>query len=178
MTKQEFINSFFSYAAEAEQVYKVPAVVSLAVSALETGWGSAAPGNAYHGIKATSGWSGKVVNFKTREVFDNKSVSINADFRAYDTPREAFMDFARMISSSKIADYQNAMKSATVEDFITNLSGSYATDPQWAAKVKSIATDINNNYLKKKELTAGGGGSFLWWLIGGAVLTAAIYYNK
>ena len=69
MKVAEFVNAYLEDAKRSAANTGVPALLSLAQSALESGWSSAKPGNAMFGIKATSGWTGKKQLLVTREVF-------------------------------------------------------------------------------------------------------------
>lgn len=118
----------------------------LAQAALETGWGQhvmpRSDGSSSHnlfGIKAGDDWFGGSVVRKTIEFVDGVAQKVNARFRAYDGLRETFDDYARFIqqsprysgvvaSGSDPADFGRALQSA-----------GYATDPQYAEKIRRIA---------------------------------------
>jgi hypothetical protein len=82
---EAFIRSAWPMAQRAEQETGVPAALSVAVAANETGYGSANSGgprwNSWHSIRGT-GTAGRTP----------------AGFRANNTPQESFNDFGRLIS--------------------------------------------------------------------------------
>lgn len=132
-TQEQFIKTVLPYAQAAESKYKVPALVAMARSALETGWGKNAPGNMYFGIKASKKWTGKKQLLTTTEFHDTPDVQypviINIEkvkikvngkekevykykvkdyFRAYDSPQGSFDDFGKFLNEN--ARYKNAFQ--------------------------------------------------------------------
>jgi flagellum-specific peptidoglycan hydrolase FlgJ len=69
--------------------------VIIAQAAVESNWGRSVLSsrhNNYFGIKAGKSWKGKTVNMKTGEVFDGKQVTINSNFRVYNSLAESIRD--------------------------------------------------------------------------------------
>ena len=115
---------FLKYAPDAIASMKskgIPASVTLAQAATESGWGVAAFGNNFFGIKTSKDWKGKNQLWTTTEVLHSATeaeylsktgkkfpgvISITKQpsglylwkvkdwFRLYDTPRESFEDHA------------------------------------------------------------------------------------
>ena len=74
--------------------------VIIAQAAIESNWGRSALSakyNNYFGIKAGKSWQGKTVNMKTGEVFDGKNVTINSNFRVYDSLADSIRDRNRLL---------------------------------------------------------------------------------
>lgn len=74
--------------------------VIIAQAAIESNWGRSslsAKYNNYFGIKASKSWKGKTVNMKTGEVFDGKQVTINSNFRVYDSLADSIRDRNRLL---------------------------------------------------------------------------------
>jgi flagellar protein FlgJ len=114
----------------------VPTEVILAQSALESNWGRSVKGNAYFGIKGKSP-SGNSTSFATHEVtLAGKRISETDEFRAYASYDEAASDYASLIQRK----YPTAMAcSDDPEKFADAIARQgYATDPQYAEKLKSI----------------------------------------
>lgn len=118
----------------------------LAQAALETGWGQhvmpRSDGSSSHnlfGIKAGSDWFGGSVVRKTIEFVDGVAQKVNARFRAYEGLKETFDDYARFIQESP--RYSGVVESGSdPADFGQALqSAGYATDPQYAEKIRRIA---------------------------------------
>lgn len=140
---QSFISTLSALAAaEAKKRSKwVLPSVCIAQAALETGWGTSSlmvKANAYFGIKATSSWTGKVYNSKTKECYDGVSYTdISACFRAYDTLADSVADYYDLITGA--SRYSAAVNNADAESTITAIrDGGYATDPDYVSKVMSI----------------------------------------
>jgi flagellar protein FlgJ len=132
-------------AAEAEQSTGVPAKFMLGQAALETGWGKrvihnrdGSSSNNLFGIKAGASWKGKVATAVTTEYVNGKPHTRVEKFRSYDSPAEAFKDYARMLSNNP--RYEKVL--AHGGDATTFAHGlqraGYATDPQYAAKLSRI----------------------------------------
>jgi len=145
-SRDEFISRMLPYAVEVEQQTGIPAQVMLAINLNEQGWQLPAPGNNYFGIKAGPGYSGPTTGgMSTWEVVNGQAVPATADFRAYDSPADSYADFARFLQENP--RYQYAME--VLKDhqnwkwFVQELNkAGYATDPEWANKIISIASEI------------------------------------
>jgi flagellar protein FlgJ len=132
-------------AEEAEQTTGVPAKFMLGQAALETGWGKrvirnsdGTSSNNLFGIKAGPGWKGKVATAVTTEYVNGRAHQKVEKFRAYDTPADAFKDYANMLA--KNPRYEKVLASGgDASAFAHGLQrAGYATDPQYAAKLSRI----------------------------------------
>jgi flagellar protein FlgJ len=118
----------------AAQKLGVPAVALLAQSALETGWGSAMPGNNLFGVKAVDGETGSTR--ATHEVVDGVATPQLASFRDYGSQAASVSDYVGQVQ----AGFTGAVGQTSVAGFAQALqSGGYATDPSYAAKIISIS---------------------------------------
>ena len=120
--------------------------VVIAQACLETGYGKSTlmmKANAVFGIKASSGWKGKVYNAKTKECYDGvKLTDVNACFRAYNSLEESIKDYFDLILN--LSRYKNAIKRNTPLECIRGIKdGGYATDPYYVTKVMSIVESYN-----------------------------------
>lgn len=124
--------------------------VRIAQSGLETGW-KVPSWNNLGGYKVGSGkpndfWKGAVVNKGTWEVYDGKRVDITAAFRAYDTIEDFYRDQDLLFAKSR---YDRVRAAQTPEEQAEMLYAcGYATDPQYASKIKNI---ISTYGLKKYD---------------------------
>lgn len=141
-SSQEFITMMLPYALEASRATGIDPRIIVAQSALETGYGRSAPGNNYFGIKSHGKSGGN--NLATTEVINGQPVKINDSFRAYDGPRESALGYADFINSNP---RYGGMKNAQGLDAQIAALGSsgYATDPNYAQKVASIAAKVPFN---------------------------------
>lgn len=148
-SKLDFIRSMLPHAERAAAQLGVDPQALIAQAALETGWGKSVPCNAkgersfnLFGIKAGSQWSGATVNVPTLEFEDGVAVRKVDAFRAYASPADSFMDYARLIANS--ARYENARGAGgDVAAFASALQdGGYATDPDYARKIVAVAREV------------------------------------
>ncbi|HOY65387.1 MAG TPA: glucosaminidase domain-containing protein [Candidatus Ozemobacteraceae bacterium] len=132
-------------AAASFRATGVPASVTLAQAALETGWGAATIGNAKNlfGIKGT-GPAGSIT-VSTQEYVNGRYITVNDSFRKYNTWQESFDDHAKLITQA--SRYANCMNNKNNPDqFARELQkAGYATDPEYANKLISIMR-ANNLY--------------------------------
>ena len=129
--KQQFVQTYYPYAKEAEERTGIPALFGLAQCALETGWGKTIKGNMLFGMKVGSGrnyggWQGDKQLIKTTEyssistkwfpvILSGFPVQLSSgkwkyrvldEFRAYVSPLHSFIDWAELLkSNSSISTY-------------------------------------------------------------------------
>lgn len=143
MTPRSFVDKLWPHAVDAAAELGVSPHVLLAQAALETGWGKhvlkAADGTASHNlfnIKAGSRWDGRTVAKEVTEYVNGKPFKSVETFRAYDTPAEAFADYASLLSTNP--RYTGALNQ-DAEGFISGLrQGGFATDPGYGDKLRRI----------------------------------------
>ena len=142
---RDFQEKLAGAAEQAEQATGVPAKFMLGQAALETGWGKRMIRNAdgtssnnLFGIKAGAEWKGKVATAVTTEYVNGKPHTRVEKFRAYDTPADAFKDYARLIGNNP--RYEKVLQhGGDASTFAHGLQrAGYATDPQYAAKLSRI----------------------------------------
>jgi len=148
-----FIKQHEEAAAQVSAETGIPAQFMLAQAAHETGWGRAAikmrdGGDSHNlfGIKAGANWKGKVAEVRTTEYVDGVARKVTAKFRAYDSPADAFRDYANLLSSNRrYASAVQAAQTAQVEApqhaarFAQQLQkAGYATDPAYADKLTRV----------------------------------------
>ena len=152
MATKDQVNAFIAkLAAIARKEYLtrdkwVLPSVCIAQAALETGWGTSGlmtKANAFFGIKAGSGWKGKVYSSKTNECYDGKTYTqITAAFRAYDSLEESVADYYNLICGS--SRYAGAVNNGNAESAITAIkNGGYATSPTYIKNVMNIINSYN-----------------------------------
>lgn len=139
---QAFLDMASPAARRVQAKWKVPASVLLAQAAQESGWGTRVKGNAYFGIKGSSGTSGGIA-FATREVVNGTSINITDTFRAYQTFEDAADGYGRFLNEN--ANYKAAFQYTNNPlRFVEEVAkGGYATDPQYASSVKQIITGFH-----------------------------------
>ncbi|MDE8345381.1 MAG: glucosaminidase domain-containing protein [Acidocella sp.] len=146
----EFARAVWPQMRAAAQRLGVPPVAVLAQSALETGWGVAAPGHNLFGIKAADGQTG--TNRATQEMQNGVMVQRSASFRDYADDSASISDYVGQIQ----AGFQNVLGQQSVAGFAQALQqAGYATDTNYAAKIITIANSPLMNQVMH-GLAAGG----------------------
>ena len=167
----DFFKRYYEYAATVERQYSVPALFTVAQSALETGWGKKAPANNMFGVKANKTWTGKVVLVETDEYLSAldapfpEIISIEFIpalnlykyrvkdwFRAYDSPYDSFMDRTQFLLRKR---YERAFLYKDPYNFareIASAGNATATNyyPMLAsiiAKLDAIKTALKNQMI-------------------------------
>jgi len=137
-SQQAFINQIAPGALAAQQRFGVPASVTIAQAIDESGWGTsqlAASDYNLFGIKG-SGPAGSIT-FPTREFENGQWVTIDAQFRVYHNVSESISDHAELLATSGY--YTRAMADRAVPDaFANDLTGVYATDPEYGANLIAL----------------------------------------
>ena len=115
--------------------------VCIAQAALETGWGTSpmmVRANAYFGIKAGTGWTGRVYSTKTQECYNGRDCTTITDlFRAYDTLAASVADYYDLITG--LDRYSGACNKTDARTCIQAIKdGGYATSPTYVTNVMSI----------------------------------------
>lgn len=143
---REFLADLHPFAKQVEKDLGVPSHVLLAQATLETGWGRKLPrhpdgSNSFNlfGIKADGRWSGQSVSKPTLEFTQGRMRHEHAQFRAYASPHESFQDYTSFMKSSP--RYANALSVASDPAAYLHAlqSAGYATDPNYAQKILSLA---------------------------------------
>jgi peptidoglycan hydrolase FlgJ len=142
--QHKFIEEMLPHATAAGRELGVDPRAIIAQAALETGWGTSQPadGNSashnYFGIKAGESWRGARVESSTSEFVAGVEHGERAQFRAYGSVAESVADYVRVLREPR---YAAALGTGSdVHAFADALQrGGYATDPQYASKLTSIA---------------------------------------
>jgi peptidoglycan hydrolase FlgJ len=148
-TRANFISELWPSAQEAGQQLGVDPRNLIAQAALETNWGTRVPrdasgrsSNNLFGMKASGQWNGAAVTAGTQEYRNGSAVSATAQFRAYDNRTQSFQDYVALLRNSP--RYSPALNTGSnVQAFANALQrGGYATDPDYANKITSIAAGL------------------------------------
>ncbi len=125
-------------ARAAQTKWRIPAAVSIAQWAIESGWGQHSPGNNCFGMKCRAGRGDAQQMLMTTEHSAARGYyKIAQRFRAFATIASAFDAHAELIATAPV--YGKAMAALPdVPTFINRMAAHYATDPLYAAKIKGI----------------------------------------
>lgn len=144
-TPEDFIEQHWPRAQKAAARLGVDPEVLVAQAALETGWGkgmsrsiSGRPSYNLFNIKADENWGGASVTVNTLEYRDGVPQREQAEFRAYASFEESFLDYARFIEGKP--RYAHARQvAADPRSYLAALQqAGYATDPLYADKIMGI----------------------------------------
>ncbi len=144
LSPAEFGRLFGPVARENMKRTGVPASVTLAQAALETGWGASTIGDAKNlfGIKGT-GPAGSI-SVPTKEFINGRMVTVRDNFRKYHSWQESIEDHGKLLLNSR---YSPALRYKNDPDRYAHAihDAGYATDPNYASKLISIMK-ANNFY--------------------------------
>lgn len=140
-SQKKFINTVGRLAQQDSHADRILPSVTIAQAILESGWGKSrltTCGNALFGIKAHSGWRGRVYSCKTQECYDGVNFTQEtACFRAYNSWAESIADHgaflcgaSRYRSVTGERDYRMACAALK--------AAGYATDPAYDAKLIAL----------------------------------------
>jgi len=153
LTEQEQTNltAAATAAVACETAFQFPAEITLAQWALESGWGCKMPpgSNNPFGIKAVG--DQPFVEAETTEFVEGKPETVMQKFRAFASLQEAFEDHALLITTGQ--PYKEAwdlfqmsisamvdlpVQQDLINHLIDGIAPIYATDPNYATKIKQI----------------------------------------
>ncbi|NKX42100.1 hypothetical protein HGG71_11580 [Rhodobacteraceae bacterium R_SAG2] len=139
----DFVNRMWPHALRVSQRTGIDPRLVVAQSALETGYGKHAPGNNYFGIKSHGKSGGNTL--ATNEVINGKTVRINDSFRGYGDMGQSAEGYADFLLRNP--RYKPVMAANGLDAQIAAMGASgYATDPQYASKLRSIASKIPGDF--------------------------------
>jgi flagellar protein FlgJ len=142
-----FVAEIWPHALEAAKATGIPARFMVAQAALETGWGAkqqknadGSPSHNLFNIKAGAGWTGDTAARTTVDEYDAASgqwTREDARFRSYPSYREAFADYARLMTANpRYAAIPGTRDAASFAQKLQNAG--YATDPAYAQKLTRV----------------------------------------
>jgi|OM-RGC.v1.023929158 flagellar rod assembly protein/muramidase FlgJ len=136
----EFIMRLTSAAVASAKATGVPASITLAQAALESGWGESAlakTGNNLFGIKADSLWRGQTLTMNTKEFIKGHWVVVPALWRKYPSWQSSIDDHAAFLKQTP--RYKACFLCTTSPAFARALAqAGYATDPDYANKLIAL----------------------------------------
>ena len=140
-------SDFDAFVKAAATELNVPPALMWGKIRNEVGWKNSTVGDFNFGnIKAGSSWKGPV---KEKEVWENiggKDVMRKEAFRSYASIQEAGADYVKMMRNS-FPRVEGAASGAEFTDALKNgRFGSYATDPNYAAKIMATARKAPAEY--------------------------------
>jgi flagellum-specific peptidoglycan hydrolase FlgJ len=138
----QFLATIAPHAQENFHLHGVPVAVAMAQASQETGWGRAAPGNNYFGIKCHSQSSRPVAytcdDRITNEWENGEKMEIRDSFRTYASLRDSTLDYGNFLRSN--TRYARAFTHRSDPDSFAKAlqEAGYATDPTYADSLIQI----------------------------------------
>ncbi len=159
-SQQAFISEVAPGAIAAQIRYGIPAAVTIAQAIEESGWGQSVLAVRDHnlfGIKGTGPAGADML--PTREYENGRWLTQTAAFRVYHNVAESIADHSQLLATDP--SYQQAMADRDVPDaFAADLTGVYATDPDYGTNLIALMTLYNlYRYDATTSGTAGTPGS-------------------
>lgn len=137
--RDQFVATMMPHALEVSKATGLDPRLVIAQSALETGYGAAAPGNNFFGIKSHGQAGGQMLG--TTEVGPGGAYQTQDSFRTYADPGASAQDYANFLKTNGRYGPVLAAKGLDAQIEAMGKSG-YATDPNYAAKLRQIAQTI------------------------------------
>ena len=166
MKPKDFVEKYLPFAKQTEAKTGISAVAILAQAAVESGWGKAAPGNMFFGIKDTDGVNGNEQLITTTEYSTRANLIfpvivsvtpvikggkkyfkyiVKDYFRKYDTPEQSFTDHAMFFVNNKRYSRAMAVKADPVLFIDEVAKAGYATAPDYAKVLKDVVKTIQTH---------------------------------
>lgn len=141
-----------SAAQAAQTKWGVPAAVSLAQWALESGWGSHIPpgSNNFFGIKAVGDQPS--VNVPTREFLHGQWETIYQPFRKFASVADCFDAHGQLLATNPAYASARQYEHGQDAQFVQALQGHYATDPAYGSLLNAI---IQGSNLSQYDVAGG-----------------------
>lgn len=140
VSKEEFIERIVPHAQELQASYGVLPSIIVGQGILESNWGQSTLASEYNnlfGIKAYG--DQRKVNLETQEYINEVWITIQGDFRVYDTWEESMDDHTKLFVNGVDWDarlYENVLLANDYKEAANALqTAGYATDPDYADKV-------------------------------------------
>ncbi|WP_411955792.1 glucosaminidase domain-containing protein [Cytobacillus oceanisediminis] len=154
-----FINEILPHAKKVGKEFNILVSLILAQAIHESNWGKsglATKGFNLFGIKGT--YNGQFVTMKTWEVYNGKSVYVDANFRKYPSWYESLKDLANLYQKGVSWDRNKYKKVIGEKDYKAAAkavqAAGYATDPDYATKlIKTIESNKLTQYDSVEEKT-------------------------
>jgi flagellum-specific peptidoglycan hydrolase FlgJ len=163
MKPEQFVKTFLPFAKRTEEKTGISAIAILAQAALESGWGEAAPGFMFFGVKDTDGINGNEQLLVTTEYSRRADLkfpeiisivpevrkgekwfkyTVKDYFRKYNSPEECFSDHANFFIRNTRYAKALEVKHDPYQFMDAIAAAGYATAPAYAETLKSVAKTI------------------------------------
>ena len=142
-THQQFIDQLAPYAKELQNGYGVLPSIILGQAILESNWGKSTLASKYNnlfGIKAFG--DQKKVNLETKEFVNEEWITIQGDFRVYDSWEQSMDSHTQLFVNGvdwNPALYEKVLTATNYQEAAQALQeAGYATDPSYSEKIIQV----------------------------------------
>ncbi len=124
---------------DCERATKLPAELTVAQWALESGWGAHQPGNNCFGIKAYAGCFG-VQPLHTLEVIRGKLTPLIVEFATFPSLDACFEKHSSLLTQGKpyATAWEQYLKTENLAALVADIARVYSTDPDYAGLLLRI----------------------------------------
>ena len=144
MSSKDFIQQFYPYAKDSETVSGVPALVTLAQAALESGWGKHTPGNNFFGIKAYQGEQGEQI-LTTKEFVHGSMQTQQLAFATFATAKDCFDKHSKLLRTNFAPAFKYVGQPISfIISVQTDCGHKYATDPNYIKLITQLIIQIDH----------------------------------
>lgn len=153
MTPKDFFDTYSGVAMKMQNLFGVPASISLAQGAIESGWGASGltvRSNNFFGIKAGSSWKGETDSTASAEFINGVWSNPVSAFRKYKSPGDSFLDHALLLKNN--SRYANLFNNLDPIEWAKELSqDGYANAPSYTTSITNL---VNQYDLKQYDTLA------------------------
>ena len=142
---EEFVRQLLPAAEKVAKRIGLSPVALLAQAALETGWGKrmipaadGSPSRNLFGVKAGSQWRGASTQVNSLEYENGQAVMRKSAFRRYDSFVQSMQDYVDLIGTHERYGKAREVANDPEAYFDALQQAGYATDPQYAKKLKQV----------------------------------------
>lgn len=129
-SREDFFETYGPLAQEVGKRYDLIPSVILAQAAVESNFGESQLSKEYNNYFGIKGKGENAVFLPTTEFIDDREENVNDGFRTYDSPRESFYDYGKLIA--KAPRYENVRQAKTREAYAEALHpAGYSTNPRY-----------------------------------------------
>ena len=134
----KWAKEFATIAAPIVAKYKLPLQICVAQAATESGWGAAAPGGNYFGIKG-KGPAGSTTVTTQEEFTPGTRTTIKDSFAAYGSTAQSIDGWCRFVTASRYVPPEGSNVGARL---LWIWAAGYATASNYATFVSSVANSV------------------------------------
>lgn len=134
LSREEYIETFAPLAVEVSERYGLIPSVVLAQSALESNFGESELSRNYNNYFGIKGKGDAAIVLPTEEIEGGKSRRVSDGFRTYDSARESFFDYGKLIADAD--RYRPVREAETKEAYAEALyPAGYSTNPRYGERL-------------------------------------------